>query len=156
MRRHANKDKALKMDDAVVQVDTSLIKEKWIPEQIAVRLELEGKPFVSHETIYRFLLENKASNGKLYLHLRHKSKTHRKRYGKNDYRVIIPGRADINQRPVIVDENSRLGDWEADTVIGKGHQGVMVTLTERVYKLNLAIPIVRKEDELTNVLSLMR
>jgi IS30 family transposase len=25
-----------------------------------------------------------------------------------------------------------LGDWEADTIIGKGHQGVLVTLTERV------------------------
>jgi IS30 family transposase len=31
----------------------------------------------------------------------------------------------------------RLGDWEADTVIGKGHKGVLVTLTERVSKLNL-------------------
>jgi len=48
-----------------------------------------------------------------------------------------------------VDEKTRLGDWEADTVIGKGHQGVLVTLTERVSKLNLAIPIMRKEAELT-------
>ncbi|MDP0589838.1 MAG: IS30 family transposase [Candidatus Endonucleobacter bathymodioli] len=31
----------------------------------------------------------------------------------------------------------RLGDWEADTVIGKRHKGVLVTLTERVSKLNL-------------------
>ena len=48
-----------------------------------------------------------------------------------------------------MDEKTRLGDWEADTVIGKGHQGVLVTLTERVSKLNLVIPIVRKEAELT-------
>jgi IS30 family transposase len=56
---------------------------------------------------------------------------------------------DINERPAIVNEKTRLGDWEADTVIGKGHQGVLVTLTERVSKLNLVIPIVRKEAELT-------
>ena len=52
-------------------------------------------------------------------------------------------------RPAVVDDKTRLGDWEADTVIGKGHQGVLVTLTERVSKLNLVIPIVRKEAELT-------
>lgn len=48
-----------------------------------------------------------------------------------------------------MDEKTRLGDWEADTVIGKGHRGVLVTLTERVSKLNLVIPIARKEAELT-------
>jgi len=148
-KRHTDKPKAIKMDDTVKRVIIPLIENKWSPEQISGRLKLEGKPSVSHETIYRFLLEDRASSGKLYLHLRHKSKTHRKRDGKNDYRGIIPGRVDIDQRPVIVDEKSRLGDWEADTVIGKGHQGVMVTLTERVSKLNLAIPIVRKEAELT-------
>jgi len=36
-----------------------------------------------------------------------------------------------------VDQKIRLDDWEADTVIGKGHKGVLVTLTERVSKLNL-------------------
>jgi IS30 family transposase len=30
---------------------------------------------------------------------------------------------DIDERPAIVDDKTRLGDWEADTVIGKGHQG---------------------------------
>ncbi len=50
-----------------------------------------------------------------------------------------------------MNEKTRLGDWEADTVIGKGHQGVMVTLTERVSKLNLVIPIIRKEAELTKL-----
>ena len=64
-------------------------------------------------------------------------------------RGIIPSRVDINMRPAVVDDKTRLGDWEADTVIGKGHQGVLVTLTERVSKLNLVIPIVRKEAELT-------
>ena len=76
-------------------------------------------------------------------------KPYRKRYSKNDYRGTLPGRVDIAERPAIVAEKTRLGDWEADTVIGKGHQGVLVTLTERVSKLNLAIPIIRKEAELT-------
>jgi IS30 family transposase len=36
-----------------------------------------------------------------------------------------------------VDHKIRLGGWEADTDIGKGHKGVLVTLTKRVSKLNL-------------------
>ena len=126
-----------------------LLKEKWSPEQISGRLKRLKKSSVSHETIYRFLLTDKANGGELYKHLRHQAKPYRKRYGKNDYRGTIPGRIDIDERPAIVDEKTRLGDWEADTVIGKGHQGVLVTLTERVSKLNLVIPIARKEAVLT-------
>ena len=104
---------------------------------------------MSHEPIYRFLVTDKAAGGDLYTHLRHQAKPYRKCYGKKDYRGILPSRVDIDERPAIVDDKTRLGDWEADTVIGKGHQGVLVTLTERVSKLNLVIPIVRKEAELT-------
>jgi IS30 family transposase len=46
-----------------------------------------------------------------------------------------------------VPEKNRLGDWESDTVIGKCHKGVLVTMTERVSKLTLAICVARKEAE---------
>ena len=39
--------------------------------------------------------------------------------------------------PNIVNLKTRLGDWEADTVIGKGHKGVLVTLAERCSRLTL-------------------
>jgi IS30 family transposase len=41
------------------------------------------------------------------------------------------GRVDISQRPEIVETRGRLGDWEADTVVGKNHQSAVVTLVER-------------------------
>jgi IS30 family transposase len=149
LQRHLDKPKATKMNEAMKQVITPWIEEKWSPEQISGRLKALDKPSVSHETIYRFLSADKAAGGELYKNLRHQAKSYRKRYGKNDYRGIIPNRVDIDERPAIVAEKARLGDWEADTVIGKGHQGGLVTLTERVSKLNLVIPIVRKEAELT-------
>jgi IS30 family transposase len=31
---------------------------------------------------------------------------------------LIPNRVDIDQRPSIVAAKSRIGDWEADTIIG--------------------------------------
>lgn len=144
-RRHADKPKAVKMDDALRVEVASRILQRWSPEQISGRLKLEGKPTVSHETIYRYLLDDKAAGGEPYKNLRHQAKPYRKRYGKPDGRGKIPGRVDIAERPPVVEQKTRLGDWEADTVIGKGHQGVLVTLTERVSKLNLAIPVPRKE-----------
>jgi len=32
----------------------------------------------------------------------------------------IPDRVDIYERPAVVKEEGCLGDWEADTIIGKG------------------------------------
>nr|SPS06974.1 protein of unknown function [Candidatus Nitrotoga fabula] len=58
-------------------------------------------------------------------------KQHKKRYGKNDHRGIIPNRQFIEQRPAIVETRSRIGDWEADTIIGKNHQQAIVSLVER-------------------------
>ena len=100
------------------------------------------------ETIYRFLLAEQKAGGELYLNLRHRSKSHRKRYGGNDYRGQIPGRVSIDERPAIVDEKSRLGDWEADLLVGAKGQGAIVTLAERRSRLYLALPIEQKTAEL--------
>ena len=37
----------------------------------------------------------------------------------------------IDDRPKVVEKRSRLGDWEGDTIVGKGHQGVLISLVER-------------------------
>jgi IS30 family transposase len=44
----------------------------------------------------------------------------------------------IDERPEIVDQRSRLGDWEGGTVMGKNHQGAWVTLAERRSRYFLA------------------
>ena len=45
----------------------------------------------------------------------------KKRYGKAD----IPNKVMIVERPSVVDEKTRIGDFELDTIIGKGHKGVV-------------------------------
>lgn len=47
---------------------------------------------------------------------------------------MIPNRVDISQRPKIVEEKSRIGDWEGDTIIGANHQGAILTLVDRATK----------------------
>jgi transposase, IS30 family len=50
----------------------------------------------------------------------------------------------IDERPPEVEQRSRIGDWEGDTIIGKSHQGAAVTLVERVTKYTLIEPIEAK------------
>ena len=107
-----------------------LIRQDWSPEQIAGRLEVEQNVRISHEAIYQYIYAEKRSGGTLYRHLRCQ-KQRRKRYGSYDRRGVIPNRVSIDERPAIVDTRRRLGDWEGDPVIGKGHRGALVTLVER-------------------------
>ncbi len=50
----------------------------------------------------------------------------------------------IDERPAIVDTRQRLGDWEVDTIIGKGHRQAIVSLTERKSRLALLRKVERK------------
>ena len=45
---------------------------------------------------------------------------------------------------------TRLGGWEVDTVIGKGHRGALVTVVERSTRFMLAHPIRRRTEEETS------
>lgn len=133
--RHKDKPKPIKMTIELCSHISSLIQEQWSPEQIQGRMILKGYNTVCPATIYSFIRHDKATGGDLYKHLRHKR--YKRRSASPDNRGKIKNIISIDERPEIVDEKTRLGDWEADTVIGKGHKGVLVTLSERYSKLNL-------------------
>ena len=109
------------------------IKQDWSPEQISGRLFMEQGISISHEWIYLHIYQDKRQGGDLHKRLRCQKKR-RKRYGQQDRRGRIPNRVSIDERPSIVDNKSRIGDWEGDTIIGKGHQGIVATLVERKTK----------------------
>ena len=127
----------------------SLLRQDWSPEQIAGRLKLEGRPAVSHERIYQYVYADKAKGGTLHLCLRCR-KVRRKRYGTHSRRGQLPNRVSIEARPAVVDARRRLGDWEADTVIGAGHRCAILSLTERKSKLvRLRLLGVKSAEEVT-------
>ena len=108
-----------------------LIRKRWSPEQISGRLLLEQGISISFEWIYQYIYEDKNFfGGDLYTFLRCQKKR-RKRYGSYNRRGCIPNQVSIDERPPAVDNKSRIGDWEGDTVIGKNHKGALVTLVER-------------------------
>jgi IS30 family transposase len=63
--------------------------------------------------------------------LRHSGRKYNKRKGNNSGRGLIPNRVDIDRRPSVVAEKSRIGDWEADTIIGANHKGAVMSHVER-------------------------
>lgn len=111
------------------------LREDWSPEQVSGKLRM-SEIFVSHERIYQYVYADKRAGGTLWTHLRHPKK-YRKRAGGRDRRGKIPNRRSIDERPAIVEERSRIGDWEADLILGKNRQGVALTLTERKSRFTL-------------------
>jgi len=144
--RHMAKRKAIKLTESVKEMVRERIEQDWSPEQVSGRLEMERGIRIHFSTIYRYLKANKREGGTLYFHLR-RPKAYRCKYGTPSNRSGNPGRIDIDQRPKIVNERGRPGDWEGDTVTGKRHKGVIVTVDERKSKLRLAIPTAHKRAE---------
>ena len=121
----------------------SLIRQEWSPEQVSDWLKANYGLQISHEWIYQYILMDKHAGGDLHRHLRCQ-KERRKRYGSYDRRGKLKNRVSIDERPAIVDTRQRLGDWEVDTIIGKGHRHAIVSLTERKSRLALLKKVERK------------
>lgn len=114
------------------------------PEQVSARLSLEGQSSPSKESLYLRVYADKAAGGNLIEHLRCQ-KERRKRYGSgHERRGTLKNCVRIDHRPKVVDKRSRIADWEGDTVIGSGHQGVLVTLVERKSRYTLAAALPRR------------
>ena len=107
-----------------------LIRLDWSPEQISDYCRDNQIMHISHEWIYQYIYKDKKDGGSLWEHLRCRKKR-RKRYGSYEKRGQIPNRTSIEERPQVVRDRNRLGDWEADTIIGKGRKGAIVTLVDR-------------------------
>ena len=113
--------------DVMEEAKHLLVTEQWSPEQISGVLAKDGK-YISHETIYRMIRKDKAEGGTLYKHCRHKLKRRARPVGGR--RISIPNRTSISERPAEVD-GKRFGDFEMDTIVGRGNHGAIVTLIER-------------------------
>jgi IS30 family transposase len=119
----------------IARVENSLTAYQWSPEQICGALFHEDGTKVSHESIYRHIWADKRAGGKLYLHLRQRGKKRNKRGAATAGRGLIPERIDIDERPAIVDQKSRVGDWELDSIVGAKHKGAITSMVERKTKL---------------------
>jgi IS30 family transposase len=105
-----------------------LTDEQWSPKQIVGHCLKHHIAMVSHERIYQFIRTDKASGGTLYKELRHKLKHRKRPVGGH---MPVKDRIPISERPEVINNKLRFGDWEIDTIIGKDHKGAIVTIVER-------------------------
>ena len=109
----------------------SLLEQDYSPEQITGVLKKQDEIAVSHELIYQFIWKDKKQKGTLHTHLRRKGRRYRKRGSSKDSRGKIIGRVGIEKRPKEAEDRLVFGHLEVDTIIGKNHQGAIVTLNDR-------------------------
>jgi IS30 family transposase len=134
---------------ATWQMVEEKLGEDWSPEQVAGWLKHRRGLQISHERIYQYILADKQAGGELYTHLRCRKKR-RKRYGKQEYRGKLPNRVGIEARPALVEQRERLGDWEVDTLVGKGRWGVLLSLVERKSRFTLMQRVDQRLAELVS------
>lgn len=134
------------LDKKVKDLIIKYTEMDYSPEQTSAVLKIEHDIKYSLVSIYKFIDQDRAHKGQLYTHLRQHGK-HRAKYG-NKYKGRIKDRVSISQRPEEVNEKTRIGDFEADTIIGAGKRGAIITIVDRMSMyIKISIPSSKKADE---------
>ena len=135
------------------------LKKYWSPEQIAGRLKLkypyDKTKHIGKDSIYKYIYTKRKD---LVKYLRCQKGKYRRRYGtriREKQREALKKKR-IDQRPEIVEERGRIGDWEGDTIIGKDRKPAILTHLERKTGLLLADKLERATAELTKQKTLKR
>ena len=149
IQKEKSKQANLKLTEETIEKIKKYLKKEYSPEQISATLEKKYKINISYVTIYKFIHEDKLQRGTLHSYLRHQGRR-RAKYGQGR-KNRIPDRVSIEKRPTIVDKKIRVGDFEADTIIGKGRQGAIVTIVDRksMY-LKISIPVTKRANIVAN------
>lgn len=115
-----------KLDDAATQKYVQeRLRRCWSPDQIAGRRRHEYRRsrcrWLTGQTIYSWI-EAEAPGWRRWL----------RRGGRPpERRGKLPDCVRIDGRPEVINRRRRYGDWEGDTVVGKGRRNALVTLVER-------------------------
>lgn len=105
------------------------LRQCWSPDQIAGRsrrdFPRDGQRQLSRQTIYAWI--DHSRQRETWRALLRFGQGRRKRPKSSR----LPGGVSIEGRPRVVDQRRRFGDWEGDTIVGRGHRGGLVSLVER-------------------------
>jgi len=128
--------------------------EGWSPEQIAGRLQFEGRrPRVSDETIYTYVFGPDGQSAELARHLPSRRKKRQPRYARRPSGLVFPPDRSIHQRPDHVKIRETFGEWEGDLMIFERAQGNanIASLVER--KTRFAVLFRNNERSTTHLMN---
>lgn len=126
------------------------LKKYWSPEQIAGKWnDRHKRKKVCKDTIYKYIYEKRKD---LVKYLRCQKGNYRRRYGTKirEKQREEQKKRRIDQRPEEVNQRTRIGDWEGDTIIGKDRKPAILTHVERKSGLLLADKLERATAEATD------
>jgi IS30 family transposase len=135
---HRGRDERLKNESVRSYVVTHL-RRRWSPEQISLRIPLDLGETISHEAIYQYVYHQVSGGSNLIKpgyedlrpFLRRRRRIRIPRGSRRCQRVFKPSGTSIEERPQVVNERKRIGDWEGDTVESRDHKPGVNTLVER-------------------------
>jgi len=122
-RKKTNKRKLEKYENKnLKKYVVDQLKEDLSPDQISGRLKKglvsDIDKTISHESIYQYIYEGEGRFEYLYPHLRTKRSKRQKKFSrKKQAKTVIKERISIHERPEIVNEKERFGDWETDSML---------------------------------------
>lgn len=144
----ARRPGARRLTDVIKRDITEKLSLGWSPDAICGHAAIEGRPHVCKETVYKHIYEDARNGGNLWMRLPRSKRKRRRRCPRTDTagRGKIPGRVDIDRRPLNVLLRETVGDWEGDLVNGRGSSGHFVTLVERKTRYTLVDRVPNKES----------
>jgi IS30 family transposase len=145
-RRRRERPLARKMDDPTIN-DTvrAGLAQEWAPEQIAGRMKQQfpdrSAGRVSPQTIYTWIKQDES---------RAHWEARLRRRGKRPYRrkaALRDDAARIKNRPAVIEQRLRPGDFEGDTVLGPPGTGGLATLVDRKSRFTIIVKIQSKDAD---------
>lgn len=134
--RQEAKQGPYKMDPVMMALIMERLELRWSPEQISNRLRIEGQPYVSAETIYKFIQEDQKNGGELWRNLRRSRRRRQRRFPSEDRRGKIQNARSISKRSRKANKRKKVGHWERDLMVGKNHQSAVLVITDRKSRFN--------------------
>lgn len=146
-RRRGERPLVRKLDNPRINdLVRSGLAQQWSPEQIAGRMKLEtpddGARRVSAPTIYSWI-KHSADRPHWEACLRRRGKRPPRR--KNA--ATTGDAARIAQRPQVIEERRRRGDFEGDTVLGTPGTGGVATLVDRQSRYAIIVKVQSKQAD---------
>lgn len=125
------------LEELIIQ---RLKEDRWTPEQISGYLENQyGHKVISPKGIYRWLSSIYGQKYKFYLPYAKKKRGRKKKQANNTH---IPNRISIEDRPEVINQRKRLGDFEGDTLgRPKDSSHTLVAIVDRRSRFLMALKV---------------
>jgi IS30 family transposase len=131
VRRWVNRRRKMR-DPKTLQYVCQRLKRFWSPDQIAGRsrrdFRRQSRRQISRQTIYDWIRNQPTEERRTWREcLRFGVRRRRRREDAGR----LPNAVRIDGRPAIVASRRRYGDWEGDTIVGRGRVGGLFSFVER-------------------------